>query len=199
MSEYNPKQKSLGGRGKVVLDLSNSATKADLKTAAGADTSPFAEKVDLANLKSNVDKLYPPNIRLSSSSSEYVFKTSSRRLGQDQYFCHTSSKHLQDVFKTSSRRLARTSSWRLQNVLKTSSKDVFKTVSRRINNLNCSCKQVLETHSTHFSDVPQWWLSTEGFAQVALLRNLWSVYNMCKSDKNLGLKYGGHSCSQSTN
>ena len=113
MSEYNPKQKSLGGRGKVVLDLSNSATKADLKTAAGADTSPFAEKVDLANLKSNVDKLYPPNIRLSSSSSsssEYVFKTSSRRLGQDQYFCHTSSKHLQDVFKTSSRRLARTSS-----------------------------------------------------------------------------------------
>ena len=110
MSEYNPKQKSLGGRGKVVLDLSNSATKADLKTAAGADTSPFAEKVDLANLKSNVDKLYPPNIRLSSSSSEYVFKTSSRRLGQDQYFCHTSSKHLQDVFKTSSRRLARMSS-----------------------------------------------------------------------------------------
>ena len=37
MSEYNPKQKSLGGRGKVVLDLSNSATKADLKTAAGAE------------------------------------------------------------------------------------------------------------------------------------------------------------------
>ena len=45
--------------------------------------------------------------RLSSSSSENVFKTSSRRLDQDQYIRlgHTSSRRLQDVFKTSSRRL----------------------------------------------------------------------------------------------
>ena len=42
---------------KVELDLSNYATKADLKNAAGVDTSKFAKKVDLANLKSNVDKL----------------------------------------------------------------------------------------------------------------------------------------------
>ena len=40
----------------VELDLTNSATKADLKSATGVDTSKFAEKVDLANLKSNVDK-----------------------------------------------------------------------------------------------------------------------------------------------
>ena len=46
MSEYFPKPKSLGGRVKVELDLSNYATKADLKNATG-----------LANLKSNVDKL----------------------------------------------------------------------------------------------------------------------------------------------
>ena len=42
---------------KVELDLSNYATKADLKNSTGVDTSKFAEKVDLANLKSNVDKL----------------------------------------------------------------------------------------------------------------------------------------------
>ena len=42
---------------KAELDLSNYATKADLKNAAGVDTSQFARKVDLANLKSNVDKL----------------------------------------------------------------------------------------------------------------------------------------------
>ena len=42
---------------KVELDLSNFATKADLKNATGVDTSTFAKKVDLANLKSNVDKL----------------------------------------------------------------------------------------------------------------------------------------------
>ena len=32
-------------------------TKADLKNAAGVDTSDFAEKVDLAILKPEVDKL----------------------------------------------------------------------------------------------------------------------------------------------
>ena len=57
MSEYFPEPKSLGGRMKVELDLSNYATNADLKIAKTADTSKFAKKVDLANLKSNVDKL----------------------------------------------------------------------------------------------------------------------------------------------
>ena len=33
------------------------ATKADLKNATGVDTSTFAKKVGLANLKSDVDKL----------------------------------------------------------------------------------------------------------------------------------------------
>ena len=42
---------------KVELDLSNYATKADLKNVTGVDTSKFAKKVDLFNLKSNVDKL----------------------------------------------------------------------------------------------------------------------------------------------
>ena len=39
------------------MDLSNYATKADLKNAAGTDTSKFAAKYDLANLKTKVDKL----------------------------------------------------------------------------------------------------------------------------------------------
>ena len=42
---------------KVELDLYNYATKTYLINAAGTDTSSFAKKVDLANLKSNVDKL----------------------------------------------------------------------------------------------------------------------------------------------
>ena len=57
MSEYFPEPKSFGGRLKVELDLSNYTTKADLKTATGVDTSKFAKKVDLANLKFDVDKL----------------------------------------------------------------------------------------------------------------------------------------------
>ena len=41
----------------VELDFSNYATKSDLKNATGADTSQFLKKDDLANLKSEVDKL----------------------------------------------------------------------------------------------------------------------------------------------
>ena len=56
MSRYFPKMKPLGNV-KVELDLSNYATKADLKSAKGADISKFAKKVDLASLKSEIDKL----------------------------------------------------------------------------------------------------------------------------------------------
>ena len=49
MSEYFSELKSSGGRVKVELELSNYATKADLKNAAGVDTSIFAKKVDLAS------------------------------------------------------------------------------------------------------------------------------------------------------
>ena len=39
------------------LDLSNCATKVDLKNATGVDNQNLLKKVDLANLNSNVDKL----------------------------------------------------------------------------------------------------------------------------------------------
>ena len=42
---------------KVKLELSNYATKADLKNATGADTSAFAKAIDFANLNFHVDKL----------------------------------------------------------------------------------------------------------------------------------------------
>ena len=57
MSEYFLKPKSLGANVKVELDLSDYATKADLKNATGIDISDFSKKTDLANLKSDVDKL----------------------------------------------------------------------------------------------------------------------------------------------
>ena len=49
--------KSLRGKKKVELDLSNFATKTDLKNATGINTSSFAKKVDVADSKSNIDKL----------------------------------------------------------------------------------------------------------------------------------------------
>ena len=42
---------------KVELDLSNYATKADFKNVTGVDTSDLSKNTDLANLKSENDKL----------------------------------------------------------------------------------------------------------------------------------------------
>ena len=55
-SQYFPKPfRSFGGNIKV--DLSNYATKTDLKNVTYFDTSSFALKTNLASLKTEVDKL----------------------------------------------------------------------------------------------------------------------------------------------
>ena len=50
------KQYFLEGQSKVELDVSNYATKADFKNSTNLGTSKFAEKVDLASLKSDLHK-----------------------------------------------------------------------------------------------------------------------------------------------
>ena len=58
MSQYFPKPfRSFGGNVNVKVDLSNYATKTDLKNAAHVDTSSFALETNLARLKTQVDKL----------------------------------------------------------------------------------------------------------------------------------------------
>ena len=57
MNKYFPEPKSLGEKVKVELYLSYYATKTDLKTPTGVATSSFAKNVDLANWKSDIDKL----------------------------------------------------------------------------------------------------------------------------------------------
>ena len=58
MSQYFPKPyEPFGGDINVKVDLSNYATKADIKNIMHVDTSSFALKTSLANLKTEVDKL----------------------------------------------------------------------------------------------------------------------------------------------
>ena len=58
MSQYFPKSfRSFGRNINVKVDLSNYATKTDLKSVTHVDTSSFALKTNLANLKTEVDKL----------------------------------------------------------------------------------------------------------------------------------------------
>ena len=63
MSEYFPETNYLGANVQVKLDLSNYATKTDSKNATGVDTSSFAKKNDLVNLKSDADKLDTDEIK----------------------------------------------------------------------------------------------------------------------------------------
>ena len=57
MSQYFPKPfRSFGRNINVKVDLSNYATKADIKKNSHVDTSSFALKTNLANLKTEVDK-----------------------------------------------------------------------------------------------------------------------------------------------
>ena len=59
MSQYFPKlYEPFGGDINVKVDLSNYATKADIKNISNVDTSSFALKTNLANLKTKVDKLH---------------------------------------------------------------------------------------------------------------------------------------------
>ena len=58
MSQYFPKPyEPFGGDINDKVDLSNYATKSDIKNITHIDTSSFALKTNLANLKSEVDKL----------------------------------------------------------------------------------------------------------------------------------------------
>ena len=57
-SQYFPMPfRSFGGNINVKVDLSNYATKTDLKNVTHVDTSSFALKTNLASLKTEVDKL----------------------------------------------------------------------------------------------------------------------------------------------
>ena len=84
MSQYFPKpfNSHFGDSIKVKIDLSNYATKTDIKNISHVDTSSFALKTNLASLKTEVDKLdidklAPAPVDLSKLSDEvknYVVK-----------------------------------------------------------------------------------------------------------------------------
>ena len=58
MSQYFPKPyEPFGGDINIKVDLSNYATKADIKNISHVDTSSFALKTNLVGLKTIVDKL----------------------------------------------------------------------------------------------------------------------------------------------
>ena len=58
MSEYFPKPPSDYKNIEVKINLTNYATKKDINDIAHADTSNFTLKTNLANLKTEVDKLH---------------------------------------------------------------------------------------------------------------------------------------------
>ena len=67
MSKYFPKpHEPFGGDTNVSIDLSSYATKADIKNITHVDTSNFALKTHLSNLKTKVDKVDIDKLLLKS-------------------------------------------------------------------------------------------------------------------------------------
>ena len=64
MSQYFPPYRSYGDNIKVELDLSNYATKTDLKNVIHVDVSSFASQTNLASLKTEVDKIDVDKLKL---------------------------------------------------------------------------------------------------------------------------------------
>ena len=75
MSQYFPKPyEPFGGDINVKVDLSNYATKADIKNISHAGTSSFALKTNLANLKTEFDKLDIDTVPTDLSKLSHVVK-----------------------------------------------------------------------------------------------------------------------------
>ena len=86
-SDYFPVQKPLGRNVKTEFHLSNYATKSDLKQATGVDTSRFAKKTDLTNLKSDVDKLDIDKLKyVPSDLSSLKSKVDELDIGKQKIF-----------------------------------------------------------------------------------------------------------------
>ena len=86
---YFPKPYTNKNKIDVKLDLSNYSTKSDLKHATGVDTSKFATKDDLANLKSDGDKI---DIDVSADLSKLNNVVNNEVLKKDVY--NTDKKRL---------------------------------------------------------------------------------------------------------
>ena len=115
--------------------------------------------------------------RLSSSSLKDVFKTSLRRLDQDEYV-RLSLTSSEDVFKTSSEDvLVKTNIFVLAIRLQASSRrfqDVFKTSSRRFQDVfKTSCKKVFKTSSRRPQDV----LKTSSKRLQNVFKTSWKTFS----------------------
>ena len=100
MSQYFPKPyEPFGGNINVRVDLSNYATKDDIKNFTHVDTSNFALKTNLANLKTEVDNLDINKLK-SLSNNLIILKTKEDKLDIDKLApVPTDFSKLSDVVK----------------------------------------------------------------------------------------------------
>ena len=69
MTTYYPPYKSSSNNVKVELDLTNYATKTDLKNVTHVDVSSFARKNNLAALKTEIDKIDTDKLKAAPTDS----------------------------------------------------------------------------------------------------------------------------------
>ena len=93
MSHYFPNQyEHYGGNVKLELDQSSITTKADLKEAAGVDTSKRTSKSNLPDLKVEIDKLDTDKLKPVSADLRKLGNTISNHFVKKLYKINWSQK-----------------------------------------------------------------------------------------------------------
>ena len=160
MSQYFPKPyEPFGGGTNVKVDLSNYATKADAKNITYIDTSSFALETNLANLKTEVDKLdidklVPVPADLSKLSNvvnnEVVKKTEYDNLANKLNNVDTSRFILKTKYDADKQELEK----KIPDTSNLATKAALTTIESKIPNIsNLATKAALNTIENKISDV----------------------------------------------
>ena len=150
MSEYFPKPQSHEENIKVKIDLSNYETKEDIKNIMHVDTSSFALKTNLSNLKTEVDKLdidklvpVPTDLsKLSNVVKNDVKKTAYNKLVAKVDNIDTSDFVLKTKYDTDKAELEK----KIPNISNLATKTALTTIENKIPNIsNLAAKTALTT------------------------------------------------------
>ena len=179
MSQYFPKPfRSFGGNINVKVDLFNYSTKTDLKNVTHFDTSSFALKTNLANLKTEVDKLAPVPVDLNKLSdvvkNDVVKKTVLDKLVAKLNNIDTNDFPLKSKYNTDKTELEK----KISNVTDFVKKSKLTELENKIPDLsNLATKNALTAVENKIPDVSNLVKKTDYNSKVTEIKNKLNNHN----------------------
>ena len=158
MNQYFPKQyEAFSGDFNVKVDLSNYATKADIKNISHVDTSNFALRTTLANLKTEVDKLdIDKLVPVSTDLSKLSNVVKNDVVKKADY--NTKITDLENKIPDISNLITKTALTSVENKIRTignlATKTAFTSIENKIHDIsNLATKTALTNLSNSVSDI----------------------------------------------